>query len=493
MAAGLFGLGGPGAACLAGAAEGAAQEIDGSVVVSRLVVRRIGEGKDARRIVILGRPRGVRDIPDYGPPRRPDMLPREMARQALLIAARDELGLATRDEVIDETPADGEDDVAGVKVLELASYVLDNRAHVLVRRREKGAIETILSHETPTPPGKQLDLVKLLEGAERLARDEFPRILKGMGLEASPKADKKDPWLPEKVEERLASLEFVDTLVAVRDLHRAIRTEGETPDRLGALARGYALLGILSEFQWHPAHRAYKARALLYAQRLLTRGTDRRAGLWNRAFALALVGRHGDALADLEAVKKEGGAQEAAPDWVEPIDALCRFDSTRLAQVEGKHAKLARLLRAFTLAFPLSTAAGLQAAKEVLLLQPYCFRAHDAMADYFGVSTQHVTNMIAPQRWSNSSRRGSSRSTIMPREAKEGLRRGRRRSPRPKQLDRRTVPRADDGEPAWGHRARRSARRPSCTYHRRLYCTEGDAGGPATTLDGDPAGGRGRR
>ena len=39
----------------------------------------------------------MRDIPEFSQPSRPDMLPREMVRQAVLIAARDELGLATRD------------------------------------------------------------------------------------------------------------------------------------------------------------------------------------------------------------------------------------------------------------------------------------------------------------------------------------------------------------------------------------------------------------
>ena len=73
------------------------------------------------------------------------------------------------------------------------------------------------------------------------------------------------------MEDRLASLEFLEVLLAVRDLHRAIRADGESPARLGALARGYALLGVLSEYEWHPAHRALKARALLYAQRLVAR------------------------------------------------------------------------------------------------------------------------------------------------------------------------------------------------------------------------------
>ena len=105
-----------------------------------------------------------------------------MVLQAVLVAARDELGAATRDQVIDETPAVAMEAAGGT--VEVVSY-------------------------------------------------------------------------------RLAGLEFLDVFLAVRDLHAAIKTDGESPARLAALSRGYALLGVLSEFQWHRAHRAFKARALL--------------------------------------------------------------------------------------------------------------------------------------------------------------------------------------------------------------------------------------
>ncbi len=101
--------------------------LDGSAVRSRLVVRSVGKDNDARKVVILGRPTGVQDIPEYNPPSRVDMLPRELVRQAVLIAARDELGLATRDQVIDETPAEAPTGDGGA--FEVASFIRDNRSY----------------------------------------------------------------------------------------------------------------------------------------------------------------------------------------------------------------------------------------------------------------------------------------------------------------------------------------------------------------------------
>jgi len=424
--------------------------LDGSAVCSRLVVRTVGKDKDARQVVILGRPTGVRDIPDYSQPSRPDMLPREMVRQAALIAARDELGLATRDQVIDETPADGKD--GGGSTVEVVSFIRDNRSHEMIRRLEKEKSETIFSHETPTTPGRNLDILKLLASAEALSREEFPKVLKGLGLKGKPNAVKEDAGLPAKVEDRLTSLEFMDVLLAVRDVHRAIRNDGESPSRLGALARGYALLGVLSEFQWHPAHKAFKGRSLLYAQRCLARDRSMPSGYWNRAFALALIGRHRDALADLDEAKKKAEVKglPATPDWIEVVDAFARYDSARLKRVQGPQAKLAGLLRMFTLAFPRTTAVGLHAANDVVLLEPYCFRAHDAMSDFFGVSTQHATNIMGPQALEHYISKKLPAVEELPASVKDRLDDNPAIVRVAELLDQAGAPESDGGEPSWG-------------------------------------------
>ena len=207
--------------------KGGRTALDGSAVRSRLAVLTLGNENETKQVVILGRPAGVRDIPEFSQPSRPDMLPREMVRQAVLIAARDELGLATRDEVIDETPVDTKQ--ATRAIAEVVSFIRDNRSHEIIQRLENAHSETIIAHETPTAPGRDLDLLKLLASAESLSREEFPKVFEGLGLASKPNVVKEDALLPAKVDDRLTSLDFLDVLLAVRDVHEAMKSDGESP------------------------------------------------------------------------------------------------------------------------------------------------------------------------------------------------------------------------------------------------------------------------
>lgn len=447
-------LAGPGEA-RAQAAERARPTVDPALfdpatVWSRVAVTRVGGGKDARPVVVLGRPVGAEGLLETSQPIRLDMIPRELVRQALLIAARDELGLSTRDEVIE--PASAPAGQAEGAVHELGSLIRDNRSHEVVRRIDQKRIEVVSSHETPTAPGRKLDWIKLLAAAESLSRESFPGILKGMGLEGRPNAVKDAAELPPRVEERLEAVGFLEALLAVRDLHRAIRADGESPVRLGALVRGYALLGVLSEHEWHPAHRAYKARSLLYAQRLVAREPDHPRGYWHRAFALTLIGRHGDALDDLKTARGKAGAKgnPTPPDWVDVIEAAARFDSGRLARPQGKAARLATYLRMMALAYPRSTAAGVNAARAMVLQQPYCFRAHDLMSSYHGVSTLHVTTMIGPQALEHFLTSGLAESDGVPPDLKQQLQAQLGLVRAVEMFDRAGAPDHDPGEPSWG-------------------------------------------
>ena len=123
--------------------EGLRTPLDVAAVRSPLVVLRVGNEKDARTVVVLGRPTGAVDMPDLSQPIRLDMLPREMVRQAVLIAARDELGLATRDEVIDETPADAKEGERGA--VEVVSFIRDNRSREQIRRIGRERPETLFA------------------------------------------------------------------------------------------------------------------------------------------------------------------------------------------------------------------------------------------------------------------------------------------------------------------------------------------------------------
>ena len=73
---------------------------------TRLTVIRPGKDVGARTVVALAKPTSSADVNDEGGRFQP-LLAREMIRQAVLIAARDELGLGTRDEVLGDRPPDG--------------------------------------------------------------------------------------------------------------------------------------------------------------------------------------------------------------------------------------------------------------------------------------------------------------------------------------------------------------------------------------------------
>ena len=72
---------------------------------SRLIVVRSAQGADKRPVVMLGHPSGVTEVGQVAGVQK-GLLARELIRQAVLLAARDELGLATRDELLGDAAPD---------------------------------------------------------------------------------------------------------------------------------------------------------------------------------------------------------------------------------------------------------------------------------------------------------------------------------------------------------------------------------------------------
>ena len=238
--------------------------------------------------------------------------------------------------------------------------------------------------------------------AEAFSRSEFLTALKALGLEGKPGAFRARAPVPAAIEDRLEQLGFVENLTALRDLHEAIRADGESPERLGALVRGYINLGVNSEFHWHPAHAAFKARALLYAQRLVAREPDSPRGLWHRAFAKALIGLPRDARADLEEAGKRVGARKTGPaipppDWLGLLEAYLAGDAEKLRGHAGPHQRLAALLRMMVVEYPSWTTLALQAAKDVVAADPECYLAHELMCQVGGVANLHVATELGPE------------------------------------------------------------------------------------------------
>jgi len=361
-----------------------------------------GKGGAAPAFVALADP--VADVERHSLSRtRQSLLARELVRQAFLVAARDELGMATRDAVLGDWRASdgqGNDPTAELVI----QFQPGGSSRAWVRQTGQSAGTTLLEINltdvvaslTESTPD---NLAKLVEIAETLSRNEFRAALRTLGAEGQANALRPDAPVPAGVEERLFRLGYTESFQALRLLHVANRTDGESAARLGALVRGYALLGILTEFHWHPAHEVFKARSLLYAQRLVARDPASSWGRWHRAFAATLAGLHKDALADLALAKSRAAAEgrSATPGWAGLIEAAAAGDAGKLKVESGPLAPLAALLRMSEIELEGAPSLLLHAAGLVVTIDPECCRAIDAMCGVPTLNNLHRVTLVGPQ------------------------------------------------------------------------------------------------
>ena len=111
----------------------------------------------------------------------------------------------------------------------------------------------------------------------------LPEVLRKAGVVGKTAMKKGVDRVPDDVLERLGRMTFPEQFAALRTLHAALRADGPSTGRLAALTPCLANLGLLTEFQWDAASSAYKARALLYAQRLVASVPKSPVGRWHQA------------------------------------------------------------------------------------------------------------------------------------------------------------------------------------------------------------------
>jgi tetratricopeptide (TPR) repeat protein len=319
---------------------------------------------------------------------------RELARQALLIAARDGLGLSTRDQVLGEAiPA--EQPWLG-QTLDLR-WKIDGKIHIAVTRRPDG---TPVFEGDVFPGGPQAPLSALSERMEKLSRGRFVEALREAGWTGQANRVVPDAPVDPQIEEWIGKLNELSQYAAVRALHAAIRESGESPARLGALARAYAHLGELTRYQWTAAHDAFAARALLYAQRMRVATPDSSDGLWTRAYVRALLGLHGAALGDVELARRAGGAE---PPWARLIEPLCYYRTGELRDIAASDptlAPMASYMSFLTLENSGAQAATMEAVQGALEVNPECLRLLDVACDRTGPGMLNWLSEHAPSVYS---------------------------------------------------------------------------------------------
>lgn len=340
---------------------------------------------------------------------RHDLLAHEIIRQALLTAVRDEVGLLTRDEALGET-ADGEASPVARLVLQ-TSIAHGNLAQATVTRDgETGRPLWGGTIRLPNSPPR--GYVNLVEQSGVWSQKEFPDLLRFVLRQTLPEGQRTvvetapvgapaqagGAALPEEIEQRLWRMDFIDQFAAVRQLHQLAREQGVSPEKVEGLARGYANLGMLTEFHWSEAPKALKARGLIYAQRLAMDSAWRQQGLRRRAYAWAMTGLHELALDDL----RQAGRTESStsPAWERLIEAYCRFDAEAIhAEAStSPHAELASVLRFFVDEYPPATHLTLERGDETLFTARTCLRVADGMHGVRTLGNLHHLTAETPLR-----------------------------------------------------------------------------------------------
>ena len=248
-----------------GASRAAADDGDPALARTLIVIIPAKQGQ-TRATVALANPTGSDDLMSRCG-HSPRNSARELFRQAFLIAARDEMGLSTRDEVLGDAAPPVPAEAARV---ELATVLAPDEGAA-----EPGggaAAETReLTRRCSAWTWVQIrtgfgDLAKLCEVGGR----SFTRAV-SQGAQAA-----WARWQAEFASSRRRAAQghgrddfrTWDFWSRLRPFAMGTRRSGPTGNQQsgsGALVRGYSLLGVLTEHHWHPAHKVFKARGLLYA------------------------------------------------------------------------------------------------------------------------------------------------------------------------------------------------------------------------------------
>jgi hypothetical protein len=320
-------------------------------------------------------------------------LERELFRQSFLLFCREEFGATTRDALLGERPGKGE---AVAVHMTIKGDARDRTPNLIVA---VGPERKIVWQEA-LPFTEKTTFERKAEVALAKWKNELAPMLKQYVVQGKPTALTPDAALPASTAKQLQSMTFVAQFAAVRQIHEAMRNGGESPQLIGGLIRGDANLGVMTECNWNAAHKAFKARALLYAHRMVERNASTES-FWHLAYAQALTGLHAEALDSIRKAKEAKLAGQT-PSWAGVIESCCRFDSPSLLReaTNADHGALARLLYYFSVEDFADSYQTLNAAKSMLEHHPECYRIHDASGSMGDVNHRHVSTAEALKAFS---------------------------------------------------------------------------------------------
>ena len=313
----------------------------------------------------------------------PGHLYHQVLREALLMAARDEFNAVTFDDVLRDAPPPGSANQPSQ--WEVLSNFAPNRVNfdVTLNRIQDGAPKQVWKKPFIITKPDDDALEKETARAELAARNEFLSALEDEGFKRQPLTWREDAEVPAEIEKRLDDLSLVSQFIALRELHALIRRDAESPQRLSALARAYANVGMLTEHVWTSSTKALTARALLYAERLYAKQPGAAASSWCRGYVRALAGRQHTAIRDFSYAEELSAKSAVSPPrWAALADALCLYDAKTLSTAADERSEPLRRWLYF-LANESTDVPGFlgSVVEDVLEKSPDAYRAIDIVAN----------------------------------------------------------------------------------------------------------------
>lgn len=325
------------------------------------------------------------------------VLLRELLRQSLLLAAREELGILTRDAVLGE-PAPPGARAIGLK----ADVKRGERCRLTLTATLDGREGQLRIADMPWPGGNPVtDWRNLLAQCEIHARTHMVTALNRAGFRGRGKGASEQREIPADLAAKLRAMDLVSQFEAVRAAHAAMDEQGSSPAMLSVVVRGYANLAITSGQFWSPMHKSFAARSLLYAQRWVATEPDRPEPLWHRAYAWSAAGVPRAAKEDLDAAATlAGGMDIEEPTWARLLRLAADSDYQALTDAAaegGEYAGLAGVLALDSVYLHAGQSLTVSTGLAAHTAAPRCVWITDVLAEAGGVRLGHWATLAGPE------------------------------------------------------------------------------------------------
>ena len=276
------------------------------------------------------------------------ILARELARQAFVIAAAQELRISVRGQTIGESWPTGSG-ANGIEVIHVAPLIRSNwdnkwQVRLYAVNPAKINIEKLWDQAPLWEKNYQYDGGSWQQyrsasiEMEKASRTDFVDALKQAGVKSTtapePSEPKRFKTLCKSWDRSLAKVDAVSQFSVARNVHQTIEKHGSSKDMTGFLVRAYGNLSLLTNHFFSAATDAYAARAILYCRRIQAASPNDEAktlALWHWLHAQTLTGIHHNAHAEIPKLQEE----HEPPGWAEFIRPALNWDSDGLLNLAG--------------------------------------------------------------------------------------------------------------------------------------------------------------